>query len=901
MSSVALQFLGVPRIERDGNTVHVDTRKAYALLAYLALTGVAQSRDTLAALLWPESDNATARGSLRRTLSSLNAALNGIGLQIERESVALEFPVLSIDVITFEQHIAAHRDTAAAEIYKGDFLQGFSLRDSADFDNWQYTQTERLRRLLSSALERLAMNTGNLEVAIRHAQRWLVLDSLHESAHRQLMRLYAASGQRSLALKQYRECVRILDEELGVSPLEETSRLYQSILEDSGPFVLAADKDRSEIAVVPTTTPMLPFVGRETELALLQKLGTTGGQFLVIEGEAGVGKTRLAQTYLELARQAGCSIRMSTCYEGEYNLVYAPFSELLSELDDQTLLVETPGAQSRLFAAMQRSIVAQLPNKHGILFIDNVHWADTASCDLLTYLVRRFDEHSPSILVTWRSEDISKTHRLRLLVGERIRSGKGLILPLERLTNAEVRQIVQTALPTLDPEVATQVYQEAEGLPFFLAEYLALLTEGAAPEELHKLPQNIQDLLRSRLAAVSEAGQQILHTAAVIEHSFDFETLRETSGRSEDEVIDALEELIRRGLLSEITTQQIPHYSFIHEKLRTLVYQDTGLARRRSLHRRVAQSLGNRMQREGESGANASRIASHYELAGYEREAAGYYWIAGNYARRLYANHDALAYLQLALALGYPDLCLLHQTIGDLQTLSGDYSSAIHSYELALSSCATAASSYLEHRIGRVFHRLGEWSLAERYYEMALEPLTEVQDASPRAAILADWSLTAHQNNDPDRAQMLALGSLEAAGSQIDALAQAYNMLGILARSRGDYGQAIIYLQQSLMLSQQLDDPGARIAALNNLALVQRDNDQSAAAVETLSQALALCKQQGDLHRAAALHNNLADLFHAAGKEIESMVQLKQAVTLFAEIGIEAGSLRPEIWKLTEW
>ena len=126
----------------------------------------------------------------------------------------------------------------AATLYRDDFMAGFGLRDSVAFDDWQFFQAESLRRELAGALERLARGRGALgewESAIAHARRWLALDTLHEPAHRLLMALYAWSDQRAAALRQYRECVRILGKELGVAPLEETTLLYHAIQENDLP------------------------------------------------------------------------------------------------------------------------------------------------------------------------------------------------------------------------------------------------------------------------------------------------------------------------------------------------------------------------------------------------------------------------------------------------------------------------------------------------------------------------------------------------------------------------------------------------------------------------------------------------------------------------------------------
>ena len=255
MSVLSLFLFGPPRVEIDGTSLSVDTRKAVALIAYLAITRQQHSRDSLAALLWPENDQFHARAALRRTLSTLNKALKGSWLDIDRERIGLNFHAdLQIDVHVFLRLLAECRThghpanetctaceqplTAAVALYQNDFLAGFSLRDSPEFDDWQLYQSDTLRRAFASALEGLThchSAAHHFDTAIIHARNWLALDRLYEPAHRQLMLLYAWAGQRTTALHQYRDCVQTLEQELGVSPLESTTRLYQLIKENQIP------------------------------------------------------------------------------------------------------------------------------------------------------------------------------------------------------------------------------------------------------------------------------------------------------------------------------------------------------------------------------------------------------------------------------------------------------------------------------------------------------------------------------------------------------------------------------------------------------------------------------------------------------------------------------------------
>ena len=234
VADLSLALLGPPVVERDGARVSFDTKKAVALLAVLGVAGGDQSRDRLAALLWPDSDTTHARGSLRRTLS-VTAAAMGEGLVISRAAMALRPGGIRVDVADFET-LAARPDIATLEratrLYRDDFLAGFALRECPEFEDWQASVSGRLRQVLAGCLERLSVAhaaAGNPDLALGHIHRWLALDPMHEPAHQAMIRALAWTGQRSAAVRQYRDLVGILDRELAVRPLPETTQLYDNI------------------------------------------------------------------------------------------------------------------------------------------------------------------------------------------------------------------------------------------------------------------------------------------------------------------------------------------------------------------------------------------------------------------------------------------------------------------------------------------------------------------------------------------------------------------------------------------------------------------------------------------------------------------------------------------------
>jgi DNA-binding SARP family transcriptional activator/pimeloyl-ACP methyl ester carboxylesterase len=249
MAQLRFFLFGTPRLKRRGEPLDLGLRKAMALLAYLVVKKEEHSRDELATLLWPESDQSSARASLRRTLYLINRTLGEGILTTGADTIRLD-PRVEIwtDVGLFQQHLRECSPQGesqenitvrclsvlkeAVALYKADLLAGFTLPDCLSFDEWLFFEAEGLRKSLARVLRQLAAayrTQGDFERAIQHARRWLALDPLHEPAHQLLMSLYAESGQQAAALRQYTECARLLDRELGLPPLAETAELYRNI------------------------------------------------------------------------------------------------------------------------------------------------------------------------------------------------------------------------------------------------------------------------------------------------------------------------------------------------------------------------------------------------------------------------------------------------------------------------------------------------------------------------------------------------------------------------------------------------------------------------------------------------------------------------------------------------
>jgi DNA-binding SARP family transcriptional activator/pimeloyl-ACP methyl ester carboxylesterase len=232
MERLEFRVLGFPEFRLNGRRVELALRKAAALLIYLAEADGPVAREVAAALLWPETDGEAARARLRRTLHKVRITFGSEVIAATGASLNLH-PSLSVEVDSkaFEQACNFGPLDVAGDIYKGDFLTGFSLPDCQEFEEWAFFRREALRSRLVQALERLIeakIAGGEPRVAVVHATRLVGLDPLSESAHRHLIRAHLAAGDRVAAERQIESYARLLREELGITPDPATLALVRA-------------------------------------------------------------------------------------------------------------------------------------------------------------------------------------------------------------------------------------------------------------------------------------------------------------------------------------------------------------------------------------------------------------------------------------------------------------------------------------------------------------------------------------------------------------------------------------------------------------------------------------------------------------------------------------------------
>ena len=920
---LVMRLLGPPEIEVDGRALRVDTRKAVALLAYLAMTG-GTDRDHLVDLLWPGYDVERGRASLRRTLSALRSGLGEGWIQADRLRVSLTGAV-ELDVERLKRLEDLHRHPpgescescldllrSLAGLSRGDFMQGFTVRGAPGFEEWQIAESHRVRselgRVLTLRLD-ACRALGNDDETVAVARDLIALDPLNEAAYRALMTVHGRRGDRGALVTTYRELVAILEAELGVEPLEETSELYRALSRGGGTTGTEAALESH-----PETIPELPFTGRTAEWMQLSAAyrAASAGLIVAIEGEPGIGKTRLAEEFIQDVREQGARTVLVRSHEGEANVAYGVLTQALRELVTSSVIgrldeadlaelarllpeIDSAPADSVFAARFYEAVRAAFEeglrgDQLGVVVFDDIHWCDPATLDALAYVARRIHQTRAALVFTWRSGEVENDP----LAGTTPEANVTRVR-LGRWGKEELRSVLSNTIPSPEDrleEIVDRLYGETEGVPLFVAGYLEARATGN-----WEVPQTVRGLVIRRLDAARGVAREILDSAAVIDRAFDFETMRRVAGRDDLDTANALDNLTRRGLLRGSAERDGTTYEFSHDKLRVVAYEEMGPARRRVLHRRVAEALVASTPVAEREGPLAAAIARHFKLGGEGERAAAYHRLAGFWARDVFAHAQALAHFEQALALGEGS-AELYEAIGDARVLRGEYAQALASYERA--AAMADQSQDIDRKLGDVYIRRGDYELAQLHL---LDALRRASGDERIADVLVDLSLVARRLGDEVSARDRATEAIERARrtKKPVIIARAENAMGMISAAGGDWEAARSHLRAALERAREVDDLQVEIAALNNLALLERRLGDLDAAVELTSKALEACRRLGDRHREAALENNLSDLFHEKGDSEKAMAGLKRATAIFAEVGEDPKGPLPEVWKLVEW
>ncbi len=766
-TQLSLQLLGPPEVRLGESLLVFPTRKTFALLVYLALEGRPQPREHLAALLYPESSSGRSFASLRNTLSRLQGALRRAGdqsqtsfISITHEGLALNPDTdVSLDLDTVERaYLLARADRSsrvspkgsaslplllsAVACHRGDFLSGFSLGDAPGFDDWVAIEGETWHRRMGLILDRLSeiqFASGEFAAASETASRWIAVDALNEVAYRRKMRAHFAAGERGQALDAYEACRLVLATELKVEPEPDTVALAARIRSHhpvwhSAPRLFRPDTPGNFLENL--------FAGRTSELQALverfRRAATGQPQVVILQGEAGIGKTRLVKEFLAWAVAQGAEKLQGHAFESGGGMPYQstiealrplfeqddalmdllgetwlpPLNQLFPELrqrypDLSHASLEVEPDRTKLFESFARLTLALAERNPLVLFMDDLQWVDRATLELLLYAIQRWRERVAVadsmvrivLLVSLHPEGLRPlTQPGKANLIEWLARVEHELTPyhlaLKPLGGHDTVQMVSSILMPPAADFAQWVYEETRGQPFYLIETLKDLLERGAlrPKRLTesqwtfgvdaehglgkavRVPATVRAVIRSRLNRLSPQAFNLLAAGAVLEHQITFEHICAIANLDENLGLSALDELVSSHLLLEVAQAYAASAYEFAHQMIRDVVYTEAGDARRRLFHRRALEI------LAAARASSAVLAHHAQAAGLAKETFQHSMAAGQEALRLSVANEAIIHFESARQV-LQDASL--SPLPEQQTLRDLYTQLGRAYELS--------------------------------------------------------------------------------------------------------------------------------------------------------------------------------------------------------------------------
>lgn len=820
MAGLEFRFLGDFAVLRDGQPLALPpSKKTRALLAYLCLQPRRFRREQLSELLWDVPDDPL--GSLRWSLSKLRRVVDEpeqTRLVADRSTVGIEPTGASIDVSELRglvTHGLAQAPTevleAAAARHRGSFLEGLEFSSFHAFNAWCMAERAQAIRDRAALLTELVTRMAETpERALPHARALVGLFPYEESHRATLIRLLNAARQPAEAEEQYQLGLRML-KEAGVTA---TGALIAArrVPRIDAPSMPVTHGRRATDAV--RTLADQRLVGREHEMQWIgEALADTRAArttVLLLSGVPGIGKSRVLEAALAMAREHGAFVLQAAAFESDTIRPFSLWTDALRLHGHARYNAVFTGADAanreRLFATLSDLVAHESTTRPVVLLFDDVQWCDESSAAALAY-VARMNKGRP-LLAVLAARDAEARDNVPLQQALRSLRRDGLLREAELgpLPAAALVRLIDLQVPGSD---SIRLSADCSGNPL-------LALELARAEQAGTAMGSLDELVRERLARYGAVGAEVLRWAAVLSPRIDVHTLTQVSGLDPADIDAAFDNAERHGMLrTGLTHTSESGLRFTHDLIARAIYTDISPLRRQVMHRRVAELLEHDTAQDL---ARAADLAHHATLSADPGLAARALVAAGRLSLRFFANADAAALARRGLLLAKTlrdaervrveiDLHDILLAASPLQQAVADEYTALAEKALDHGALAHARLGY--HMAATVRWAMGHWSAAREQTLQAMRAVRGGRSTSDEAqivgmaetakclvmierdipqadAMLAEASMLAERSGFSHHAIAAGLGMLHFHADRLDDAAERFREARTLCKSAGD-------------------------------------------------------------------------------------------------------------------
>ncbi len=900
MDIVRVKLFNSPRILKNNEQIYFSYKKSEALLYYILVNKEA-TRDELVNIFWGEVEENSAKKNLRNALYQIRKTLDMDIIVSPQKSMVILNPNINveIDVDMFLENEAMEYE---------EFLKGFRIRDGEEFEAWVVDQREEYKEIYILRLHHKVkdlLNKKEYFSAEKYVKALIQEDEFDEKGYRMLMDIYSRQGVFNKVIDLYSKLSHLLEKELGIMPDAKTKKLYKEILEKRNQKE-EENKNKYEDF----------FYGREKEIHILKSnqeafLNKNSGRSILIIGEAGIGKTRLKDRFLEIINKEEIYLVEVNCYQAEEEYILKPWNSIFSilaqiikienidipllwknfinyifpvfDLEEKSLHINPiENIDTLKYQAIEDVIISllkKLSQKKKLLFVlDDLQWMDGMSLSILERLILHEKENNIIFIGTLRNGYKEKIDKFLLSLGKYNKIEK---IELIRFTKKEVEEFSSLVLPkyTISENINKKIYEESEGNTFFLLEILNVLRENG---NMDFMSSKMKDILKSRFIDISQEGRKILNISSLFFDAFTLNILKLITGKDELEIIDIIEELENKFIIREVKNEEEIKFEFTHQKLREYIYRNQSLGRRKILHNKIGLLLEENLKNHATDAMIYSKLIYHFSNG-------------GNKVKTLeYTIKNAKLYLDLTHEL-FPieskksiSISKGNMDEGNIEEYFKDMENLLTNMENKEDIENTKLYMLFFHMKGRYLIREGEYEKGIRYIQDIIKKALDIKDYYFALKGYRQMIYYCIQTYDISLMKKYTKEGLEMAKKKNfeDEVGIFLRLKGLSEIMSGEYEEGEKFLKESIYIFLDKEDKYILniAAAYNYIGEIRRHKKQFVDALDYYEKAIGICNDKKIIRGIALFHTNAGQAAFDKGEHKKAKDYFEKALGLYEKI-----------------
>lgn len=883
--------------------------KAQGLFCYLLLNKQ-DNRDHISELFWADKEEGNAKKNLRNAIYKINKSFNVQVLISPQKSVIMLNPDIQIEADVYK----FMSEKNEIDVFKGEFLQGFCPKNAENFEIWLLEIRENLK---CTYIERLNMKiekelkNNNYDIIEKYSKLLIKIDEFNENAYIYLLKSYKNQGKYNIAIETYNNVKKLFKDELSITLDDKILNIVNEVIDLMN--TRESNKKTDEF-----------FYGRYNELRILQNnynnfIKNESSKSVFLVGEAGIGKTRLKDKFVEIIDEETTYILETNCFQFEKECILKPWNVILTklsqimknenikiptlweniiehcfsefnELDNKEQSIKVLESNYTLKYEVIENIITNILTKIDhkkkiILIFEDIQWIDYGSLMFLSSMI--LHGHTNLLcLMTYRNEYNIEIDKFLVSANKH---NKILRMDLLRFDNDEVENFIKIGLPkkNFTKEILNKIYSETEGNAFFLTEYINTIKFNS---DINIMSSKMQDVMKSRFLDISEVCKNILRISSLFFDEIPLYILQELTGEDELKIIDAIEELENKFILKEINNNNIISFMFTHQKLREFIYINLSLTRRKIFHNKIGFIIEKSLTNNRSDVPIYNKLVYHFSKAD------------NNLSTLKYSIKSLNVYLNFNHEL-YP--ILYYKDVNFYNNLYFSNSKTIKSInkiEILLLKVKNDCKDYNEvlkleieflHIKGRYLIREGDYEKGVALINEMIEKANEINDT--------DYSIEGYKqmiyyciqtNNVDDMIKYVSLGLDKAADCN-------YNMeIGIFLRFKalykkmqGKYSEAEKLFNESINIfnvTKNVADKYALsiAAAYNYIGDIRRQNMKFEEALEFFTRAIKICEEKNIFTSLSIFNINAGETCFNMGEYSDAKKYFQRAMDIYKQFDL---------------